>query len=384
VATDSRLLARRFPGALICVAIGFAGGGLESRGLATERGEVRLGLTLGVVRSLDFHDSEGTARRSKAVDAEGRRTDLPLDVARLALAVDWHLTRRIALEAELPIMRVAGHGPVAGRVGLGDALLGARYEIPSGRSLIAPYLRARVPSGEEAPGEPVEDGDDGEGVVAITGAGTADLLTGVELSRPLGPIRLDASIDLRYRVPGRVQWLSHPDAFNQPDLTAEWLPGHEAGGSVRLSFPAEGGLGVALGLRYVVRGEAAIRRARRVELLDDGGTELDVSDDIPRSILVGPEEVRLRGSDGSALTLTPALLLPWLGLSLEADLILRGRSTRYLHKQAPSSGGGADCRACYELGDLGREENAYWPLEPTGIRVFGDVLLGEVRLRAGF
>jgi len=76
--------------------------------------------------------------------------------------------------------------------------------------------------------------------------------------------------------------------------------------------------------------------------------------------------------------LTPGIAVPGLSLTVEADLLVAGRSTR------PVQTGWVPSRQAYDAGSLGAEENARWPLQPTGLRLAGDVLLGETRVRVTF
>ena len=339
---------------------------------AAERGAARWAVTGGFCRSLDFHDGQGRVRRTRMVDGSGASSEVPVDVGRLQLDAELALTEYVTLRSALPFLVVRPFGPVGGREALGDVTFGASVALAGGR--VKPWLEVRLPTGVDVPGAAPPAGS---GRRALTGDGVTAVAAGAALEAPLGPLRGTVRLSASAAPPARVRYLSHPDAFDEPDYNAELVSGPRLEAAGRLDWTAGRWLALAVEVGGRAWGRTGVRRARRVELLDDRGTA-DPADDVARSVLAGPDLEWLTGSDGWLLRVTPTLSVPAAGVSVEADLLLAGRGTRPLHvERAPGTG-------VYDREALGAEENARWPLDRTGVRILGDLLLGEVRVRAEF
>lgn len=337
-------------------------------------GAVRVAATAGFVRNLDFHDGDGALVRAYSVDTSGETAPAPLDVGRLLLEVDLALTEHLTLHGDLPFLLVRPLGPVGGREAPGDSRLGLSLSLGGPGLRYVPFVSVLLPTGEDAPGAPPPWGN---GRVAITGGGVTALSVGARLEGAAGPLLASLSLEATASLPATVRYLSHPEAFDRPDLNAELSPGPALAATAGVDWPLGRWLSVSVRGRGNLKGRTGVHRARRVELLDGRGTDAP-EDDVARSVLAGPSLEWVPGSQGWSVVLTPGLGVPELGLALEADLLLAGRNTRPLSRGwSPATGG-------FQVDSLGAEENAFWPLEPTGVRLLGDVLLGETRLRVAF
>lgn len=350
--------------------------GMPAAALGEEAGW-RASLTLGALRSLDYHDGQGQVRRSRVLNAEGQPTDAPLELGRVNLDASLTVADRLDVGVLVPFVWVAPPAPVLRRAGLGDVEFHARWvsQRVGDELVLAVTGSLRVPTGVEAPGAAPPWG---LGRAAITGTGQTDVGLKLQLGRREVTRSWWAGAFGRYRLAGPVQYLSHPQASADPNLSAELVPGHEAGLHGGVEWLLGRSFGVGLSVTAVLRGAASVRRARTIHFSDSRGSDFDPSDDVVRTVFVGPVEEELPDSSGGALTLTPSLLFPELAMVVEADLMLTGRNTRYIHRPNGSEPG------VYDVASLGIEENAYWPMEPTGVHLFAGVLLGELRLRIMF